>query len=167
MQIIIQPASVPTVQELNDTVTGLQALVNGVKDFSVSLSIEQRSSSYKMGAKRYAYAKTAERIAKQYINVMPRQFDDTHFTQNINLIDALQAIQLLIDQLGEQIDDTLMAARIDAMTYTKQVHDSLRLANTTDPSFDTPLRDLDDFNTRATAEEIAAPETAKTITPTA
>ncbi|MGL4362270.1 MAG: hypothetical protein ACRCSG_03195 [Cellulosilyticaceae bacterium] len=58
-----------------------------------------------------------------------------------------------------------MAARIDAMTYTKQVHDSLKITNTIEPAYDTPLRELDEFNARATAEDTTTPAAATTSTP--
>lgn len=172
MALIISPTNSPTAQQLTDLISNLQAVVNAAKQFGVNLSIEQRTSSYKMGAKRFSYAKTAERLSQQYVDVMPRQFDPANFTANISLIESLQTAQSLIDQLNERIDDTLMAARIDAMTNTKQVHDSLRMANNADPAYDTALRDLDEFNARASAEDTtpttaAATPPATTATPPA
>ena len=162
MGILLSPVSAPTGQQVIDIMGGLNTIVNLAKQFGLNLSVEQRSNSYKMGPRRYAYAKTAQRLSVQHIDVMPRQFNPADFTANVKLIEDLQMMQSLVDQINERIDDTLMAARIDAMTYTKQVHDSLRLANVTNPAYDTPLADLDEFNTRASAEDTSATGTPST-----
>ncbi len=164
MQIYIPAGSLPTQQQLDDAKTTATALSVLVKQFTLSLSVEQRSNSYKMGPRRYAYVKTAERIGRQYEDAMPRQFVPANFSGTVGLIEQLQSLQALIAQLDEQIDDTLMAARIDAMTYTKQVHDSIKMANVINPSYDTPLRELDDFNARAAAEDTAPVTTNNTNT---
>ena len=166
MQIYIPSGALPTQQQLDDAKTAAVALSALVKPFTFSLSVEQRSNSYKMGARRYAYVKTAERVGQQYEDAMPRQFLSADFSGTVALIEKLQNIKSIIAQLDEQIDDTLMAARIDAMTYTKQVHDSLKMANTINPAYDTPLRELDDFNARATAEDTAPATTNNTNTNT-
>lgn len=157
MQIYIPAGSLPTQQQLDNAQNAAAALSALIKPFTLSLSVEQRSNSYKMGPRRYAYVKTAERIGQQYEDAMPRQFVPADFSGTIALIEKLQNIKSIIAQLDEQIDDTLMAARIDAMTYTKQVHDSLKMANVINPSYDTPLRELDDFNARAAAEDTTTP----------
>lgn len=173
MQIYIPTGSLPTQQQLDDAQTNAIALSTLVQAFTLNLSAEQRTNSYRMGARRYAYAKTAERIGQQYENAMPRQFVPADFTGTINLIERLQTLKSIVAQLEEQLDDTLMAARIDAMTYTKQVHDSLKMANVINPAYDTPLRELDDFNARAAAEETTptsttlAPDTATPPPPSA
>jgi hypothetical protein len=162
MQIYIPSGSLPTQQQLDDAQTSAVALSTLVQAFTLNLSAEQRTNSYRMGPRRYAYAKTAERIGQQYENAMPRQFVPTDFTGTINLIERLQTLKSIVAQLEEQLDDTLMAARIDAMTYTKQVHDSLKMANVINPAYDTPLRELDDFNARAAAEETTPASTTPT-----
>jgi hypothetical protein len=156
MKILIDSANLPSEAVVENAIATAKQLVLTVKGFSWSLSMDERAGSYKMGPRRYAYAKTAERIGKQYENVMPRWFNPIDFAKAMAMIEQLQTLKAQLEQAHEAIDDTLMAFRIDAMTYTKQVHDSLKLANGVDQSYDTPLAELDEFQARASSEDAEA-----------
>lgn len=119
----------------------------------VSLSMEERRRSRKIGPRRLAYVHAAERRGVQHEEVMPRTFNAINFTNLIAFYTEMTKIQSQLNEIQEIIDDTLMAAGIDAMTLTKLVHDGLRSANLVDPSLDNALQELDEFNRRAQAEE--------------
>ncbi len=76
----------------------------------------------------------------------------------------LPQIVAVLSDLGEMMGDTLMALGIDAMTYTKIVHDGLRNANQINPIYDEALRELDEYNKRAQAEEMEEANEAPTVT---
>lgn len=130
--------------------------LSSVREFSVSLTMEDRRKRRKMGPRRLAYATEAVRKGKQFENVMPRTFIAADFEQLLSLYKDVADLLGKVEELRESLDDTLMAIGIDAMTFTKLVHDGLRSANTLDPRFDTSLRELDGFNKRALEEETDA-----------
>ncbi|MBL7784589.1 MAG: hypothetical protein JNM36_01650 [Chitinophagales bacterium] len=66
--------------------------------------------------------------------------------------------------LTESIDDTLMALGIDAMTFTKLVHDALKSRNGIDPSLDAAVQELDEFNFRAEREDKETAVDTPTVT---
>ena len=153
MKPYLSPAGLPSAADLASWNTQLQQILTAISPFKFTLSLDERKGKRKMGPRRLAYAQAAERLGTQHENVMPRQFTPADFTAIMGYHSALNVFFSRLVQLQEICDDTLMAAGIDAMTYTKVVHDSLRSANNLDPSFDEALRELDDFNVRAQAED--------------
>lgn len=131
----------------------LRDLKQSLNSIKISLSMEERRRSRKMGPRRLAYAHAAERRGVQHEDVMPRTFTAIQFTNLLAFYNELNKVQSQLSEIQEIIDDTLMAAGIDAMTLTKLVHDGLRSANAIDPSLDNALNELDEFNKKAQAEE--------------
>lgn len=146
-------ANLPTTNDLATWNTQLQQLLTAIMPHRFTLSMEDRQGKRKMGSRRLAYGQSANRLGVQHENVMPRQFDPNDFSKLMNYHSELNTFLSRLVQLQEICDDTLMAAGIDAMTYTKVVHDSLRTANNLDPMYDEALRELDEFNARAQAED--------------
>jgi len=140
-----------------DQFSGWQQMLRDFKQalnfISVSLSMEERRRSRKIGPRRLAYAQAAERRGVLHEEVMPRIFNASHFTSLVTFYNELNKLQSQMDEIQEMIDDTLTAAGIDAMTLTKLVHDGLRSANLINPSLDKALRELDEFNKKAQSEE--------------
>jgi hypothetical protein len=155
MKFYIDLSKIPTQQQFQEWSGMLQNLKYAFQQVKVSLSKEERSSRRKMGARHSAYAQTAEQGGTQYEQIMPRHFTPYQFTQLMLFFDSLRRLHAQHQEVFEMMDDTLMAVGIDAMTFTKIVHDAIRSANYTDPSYDSILRELDEFNKRAQAEEIA------------
>lgn len=153
MKPYFQPANLPTAVDLTNWNAQLQQLLQLMQPYKFTLTKEERRGKRKMGPRRVAYALAAERLGTQHENVMPRQYNAADFTAVMAFHTGLNTLLSRVLQLKELADDTLMAAGIDAMTYTKVVHDGLRSANNLDPSFDAALQELDDFNARAQAED--------------
>lgn len=151
----LTPANLPSANDLATWNTNLQQLLAAIMPYKFTLSLDDRQGKRKMGVRRLAYAQSANRLGVQHESVMPRQFDPADFSAVMNYHTQLNAFLSRLTQLAEICDDTLMTAGIDAMTYTKVVHDALRSANALDPMYDEALRELDDFNARAQAEEVA------------
>ena len=141
------------VTDVANTINVIENSLTSVREFAVSLTMEDRKKRRKMGARRLAYATEAVRKGKQFESVMPRTFIAADFEQLLSLYKDVADLLGKVEELRESLDDTLMAIGIDAMTFTKLVHDGLRSANTLDPRFDTSLRELDGFNKRAIEEE--------------
>lgn len=131
----------------------LLSLKQEMLPYVISLSMEERQGRRKMGPRRLAYAQNSERRGVQHEEVMPRTFYAYNFTSVINSHHEFSKIMAQNSEIHEMLDDTLMALGIDAMTYTKVVHDGLRSANLLNPSLDAALKELDEYNKRAQAEE--------------
>lgn len=153
MKTYLDPNALPTSQDIQVLRTQIQQLITGFQSSATALSKEEKTRSRKMGPRRLAYAIASNRVGTQHENVMPRLFNAINFDKVMVFYNDLANLTSIVAQLQELIDDTQMAAGIDAMTYTKVVHDGLRSANTIDPQYDTALQELDEFNKHATEED--------------
>lgn len=154
MKLYLNPDQLSYPDQFVQWQSQLQQLKSQLASIVISLSMEERQGRRKMGPRRLAYAQTAERRGVQHEAVMPRTFFAAHFSRIIWLHTEISKTLAQIEELHEMLDDTLMAVGIDAMTYTKVVHDGLRSANLLNPSLDAALKELDEFNKRAQAEEV-------------
>lgn len=143
----------PLPEQLEQWKNELQNVKYGMQESKVSLSMEERQRSRKIGPRRLSYAQSSEHKGAQYEQVMPRQFNPYHMTRSLQHYLDMKRFKSFLQELQEIVDDNMVAAGIDAMTCTKVIHDSLRLANLTDPSLDSALQELDDYNRRAQAED--------------
>lgn len=167
MKIYVLPETIPLATELESIKDVLNNTLLQVKKFKISLSKKERGEGRKMGARRLAYAQAALRHGKQQINEMPRSFDPSIFENVMQYYQNLAEIRVIVAQLSEFLSDSDMAARIDAMTHTKTVHDAIKSSNNSNPALDAALDELDEFNKRAQQEDTETPEdTPPTDTPT-
>ncbi|MFN7116582.1 MAG: hypothetical protein ACK4TA_07250 [Saprospiraceae bacterium] len=153
MKFYLEGNQLPTSEQFTQWNAALQNVKYMLQGIKVSLSMEERRQRRKMGSRRLAYASAAERRCVQHEQVMPRQFNTYYFSQLMTSYIEMSRLLSYLDELHEMLDDTLTAMGIDAMTCTKVVHDSLRIANLLDPSLDGALQELDEFNKRAQAED--------------
>ncbi len=152
MKLYIDLSKTPSPEQFNEWEQTLLGLIASMKEMKVSLSMEERASRRKMGNRHAAYANTAKQSGAQYEQLMPRHFTPAQFEGVLHFFDRMRRLRAYGNEFFELIDDTTMAAGIDAMTLTKIVHDAIRSANRVDPAYDHVLRELDEFNKRAQAE---------------
>ncbi len=162
MKLYIDLNNIPSPEQFDEWERMLILLISGMKEMKISLSNEERASRRKMGNRHSAYANTAKHSGTQYEQIMPRHFTPDQFDGVLNFFDRMRRLRSYVSEYYELVDDSTMAAGIDAMTLTKVVHDAIRSANRVDPAYDNVLRELDEFNKRAQAEEAEA-ETEETI----
>lgn len=136
----------PPLTDIDGTITQVLDTIAFIKKYGVSLSIEERVNSRKMGPRRLAYARAAAIKGKQFESVLPRTFLASDFDAIMAFRAKLEELSSLGKELSELLDDTTMAAGIDAMTYTKLVHDGLKAVNYSNPAYDDVLAELNDFN---------------------
>ena len=160
IKIYLNPTTLLSTQDVQALRSQLQQVIGSFRNAATVLSVEEKVRGRKMGARRLAYAIAANRIGTQHENVMPRLFNAIDFEKVMIFANDLSGLASVVAQLQELIEDTQMAAGIDAMTYTKVVHDGLRSANNIDPQYDTALQELDEFNKRVAEEEANIPPTA-------
>lgn len=164
MKLYVKPEQLPSPEQIESWISTLQQLKYEMQPYAISLSLDERQGRRKMGPRRLAYAQNGERRGGQHEDVMPRTFYAMHFTQVIGGHHGYSKLMSVHGELGEMLSDTLMAIGIDAMTYTKVVHDGLRSANLLNPIYDDALRELDEYNKRAQAEAMEEAEDTPEVT---
>lgn len=153
MKLYIDLSKIPSTEQFNEWIANTENQMYAFQEYKVSLSNEERQGKRKLGPRRIGYAQIAGQGSNQHIQIMPRNLDNYHFSQIMQYIDNLRRMRAVHRAYYEMVDDTMMAAGIDAMTFAKIVHDAIRSANKVDPAYDSILRELDEFNKRAQAEE--------------
>lgn len=150
----------PSDEQLVQWLSEVQNLKQSLQQFRISLSTEERRFRRKMGARRVAYVQVGERLGGQHEQRLSREFDIYLLSRIVQVHQMYSRLFSHFEEMYEMMDDTLMAIGIDAVSYTRIIHETLRIANQLDPSLDTALEELDEFHKRAQSEENeAAPPT--------
>lgn len=96
--------------------------------FLITLNATERRRLFKMGDKRLAFVQTSLNAAQGNRNILPASFDLEGFSNDYRLAIALMEIDMLLSQLTEQVDDTLLAVGSEAMTNGLTVYDYVKTA---------------------------------------
>jgi hypothetical protein len=123
-------------QDINATLSeaDLQAIkqaVNTIQQklpFLITLSAEERKRLYKMGDKRLAFVQNSLNVAQSNRNILPASFDLDGFSNDYRLASSLTELLMLLNQLTEQVDDTLLAVGSEAMSNSLTVYDYVKTA---------------------------------------
>jgi hypothetical protein len=96
--------------------------------FLITLSAEERKRLYKMGDKRLSFVQNSLNAAQSNRNILPASFDLDGFTNDYRLATNLSELLMLMHQLTEQVDDTLLAVGSEAMSSSLTVYDYVKTA---------------------------------------
>jgi hypothetical protein len=96
--------------------------------FLITLSADERKRLYKMGDKRLAFVQNSLNAAQSNRNILPASFDLDGFANDYRLTSNLSELLMLLRQLTEQVDDTLMAVSSEAMGSSLTVYDYVKTA---------------------------------------
>lgn len=96
--------------------------------FLVSLTLEERKRLYKMGDKRLAFVQNSLNAAQSNPNILPASFDLAGFANDYRLATSLSEVLMLLNQLTEQVDDTLLAVGSESMSSSLTVYDYVKTA---------------------------------------
>ncbi|MEP0817472.1 hypothetical protein [Trichocoleus sp. FACHB-46] len=96
--------------------------------FLITLNTTERKRLFKVGDKRLAFVQTSLNAAQGNRNILPTSFDLDGFSNDYRLATSLMEIEMLLNQMSEQVDDTLMAVGSEAMTSSLTVYDSVKTA---------------------------------------
>jgi hypothetical protein len=111
-------------QAIRQAVTTIQQKL----PFLITLSTTERKRLFKMGDKRLAFVQTSLNAAQSNRNILPASFDLDAFSNDYKLATALMEVEMLLNQLSEQVDDTLLAVGSGAMTSSLTVYDYVKTA---------------------------------------
>ncbi len=111
-------------QAIRQAVTTIQQKL----PFLITLNVTERKRLFKMGDKRLAFVQTSLNAAQSNRNILPASFDLEAFANDYKLATALMEVEMLLNQLSEQVDDTLLAVGSEAMTSSLTVYDYVKTA---------------------------------------
>ena len=89
-------------------------LVREKLPFLIDLSKKERKKLAAMGDTRSSFVRRALIAAEQTPEVLPRAFSVEDYRRDVELLDALRAINLEVSMLAEGLDDTTLALGSEA-----------------------------------------------------
>lgn len=96
--------------------------------FLITLTVEERRSLFKMGNKRLSFVKDSLMAAQSNPDILPASFNLEEFVKDYELASSLNEVLLGLQQLTEQVDDTLMAVGSEAINSGLSVYDYVKAA---------------------------------------
>ncbi len=111
-------------QEIRQAIAAIQQKL----PFLITLTTTERKRLFKMGDKRLAFVQTSLNAAQSNRNILPASFDLDGFSNDFRLATSLMEIEMLLNQLSEQVDDTLLAVGSEAMSSSLTVYDYVKTA---------------------------------------
>jgi hypothetical protein len=110
--------------------------------FLITLSTEERRKLVKMGDKSLAFVNNSITAAQSNREILPATFNVEELVQDYQLAAALTELLTSMQQLTEQVDDTLMAVGSEAMTSSLTVYDYVKTASKKTPGLKTVAEQL-------------------------
>lgn len=115
----------------NDKLKDIKASIATIQasmPFLVNLTMDERRKRFKMGDKSLAFVSNSLAVTQNNPEVVPASFDVGEFTRDYQLTVALAEVLGLLEQLTEQVDDTLMAVASESMTSSLLLYDYVKTA---------------------------------------
>ena len=128
-------------QDIQEIKAALQTVQKKLP-FLITLSTEERRKLVKMGYKSLAFVNNSITAAQSNREILPATFDVEELVQDYQLAAALTELLISMQQLTEQIDDTLMAVGSEAMTSSLTVYDYVKTASKKTPGLKTVAEQL-------------------------
>jgi hypothetical protein len=128
-------------QDIQEIKAALQT-VQKKMPFLITLSTEERRKLVKMGDKSLAFVNNSVTAAQSNREILPATFDVEELVRDYQLASALTELLISMQQLTEQVDDTLMAVGSEAMTSSLTVYDYVKTASKRTPGLKTVAEQL-------------------------
>lgn len=101
--------------------------------FLVTLTAEERKSTFKTGPDRLSFVTTCATAAEANPTIFPASFDTAAFQKDVALFAVLTELGALVDSIASQIDDTRVAVGGEAMQQSSLVYKYVQTAAKTMP----------------------------------
>lgn len=124
-----QALSEEDMQEIKNALNLIQAKL----PFLTTLSSDDRKRMIKLDDKRFAFVKNSISAAQNNPNILPASFDLNEFTNDYQLTLQLNELLTQLQQLQEQVDDTVMSLGSEVMTNSLTVYDYVKTASKKTP----------------------------------
>lgn len=128
-------------QDIQEVKAALQKVQQKLP-FLITLSTEERRKLVKMGDKSLAFVNNSVTAAQSNPEILPATFDVEELVRDYQLAAVLTELLISIQQLTEQVDDTLMAVGSEAMTSSLTVYDYVKTASKKTPGLKTVAEQL-------------------------
>ncbi|MEH2047195.1 hypothetical protein [Nostoc sp.] len=128
-------------QDIQEIKAALQTVQKKLP-FLITLSTEERRKLVKMGDKSLAFVNNSITAAQSNREILPATFDVEELVQDYQLAAALTELLISMQQLTQQVDDTLMAVGSEAMTSSLTVYDYVKTASKKTPGLKTVAEQL-------------------------
>ena len=128
-------------QDIQEIKAALQTVQKKLP-FLITLSTEERRKLVKMGDKSLAFVNNSDTAAQSNREILPATFDVEELVRDYQLATALTELLISVQQLAEQVDDTLMAVGSEAMTSSLTVYDYVKTASKKTPGLKTVAEQL-------------------------
>lgn len=112
--------------------------------FLMTLSTEERRKLFKMGDKSLAFVNNSITAAQSNPDILPASFDLQELVQDYQLATTLTELLIVVRQLSEQVDDTLLAVGSEAMSSSLTVYDYVKTATKKTPGLKNLAEQLGD-----------------------
>ena len=129
--------------ELQEIKAALQTIQQKLP-FLITLSAEERRKLFKMGDKSLAFVNNSLMAAQSNPDILPASFNVGEFVKDYQLATSLNEVLLGLQQLSEQVDDTLLAVGSEAMNSSLTVYDYVKTAAKKTPGLKTVAEQLGD-----------------------
>ena len=120
-------------QEDVDAIKAALVTINNKLPFLISLSNDERRSLVKMGPKSINFVQDSLRVAQNNVGIVPQSFDVDEFSKDVSLVVPLTEITMLVNQLGEKLNDTQLAVGGEAMRGALAIYDYTKTASKHQP----------------------------------
>ena len=137
-QNITASLSAEDVKEIKAAMATIQAKL----PFLVTLSVEERRKLFKMGDKSLAFVNNSLTAAQSNRDILPASFNVEEFVRDYQLAVTLTEVLMGLQQLTEQVDDTLLAVGSEAMSSSLTVYDYVKTAAKKTPGLKTLAEQL-------------------------
>jgi hypothetical protein len=106
-------------QAVKDALAAIEA---ALPLLAISLTDADRRGSRTTGEGRLPFVFYAAEIAEDNPNILPQAFDTDGFEATVALFNGLTQVLTLLDQTRQKVDDTRLAAGVQAMTGASGVY---------------------------------------------
>ena len=125
-------AAALTPQDIQEIKVALQTVQKKLP-FLITLSTEERRKLVKMGDKSLAFVNNSITAAQSNREILPPTFNVEELVRDYQLATTLTELLISIQQISEQVDDTLLAVGSEAMTSSLTLYDYVKTASKKTP----------------------------------
>lgn len=119
-------------QDIQDIKQALD-LIEAKMPFLVTLSTDDRKRLYKLGDKRFNFVRNSFSAAQSNPEILPSSFNVREFSRDYQLTLQLSELLLRLQQLQEQVDDTMTVVGSNVMAQSLTVYDYVKTASKSTP----------------------------------
>ena len=137
-----------TTDEINSMVQYLTNSIDVAVAKGSGLDMKARQGMRKMGTARLGYANMILPIAKNNLNVLPRDKDPQRLADLLLAYRDIAVVRGLAQKMLEWSDDTMKALGIDAVAEADSLATSLHNARRDSDTLDLEMGEVDTYNSR-------------------